>query len=168
MARRWPGRTSPARVPATPISAPGGWHHGDVLFGDAIHLQRERRGWSQDELARRLAVTQQSVSRWEAGTAVPPPRRVMAIEDELEIARGTLLRLTGYLPEGQHSDRAGRFRELIALIPELSDQELLLVVDSAWQVFRDRNGFTPAGASPPAPSWGEQTGSARAEDPEPA
>jgi tetratricopeptide (TPR) repeat protein/transcriptional regulator with XRE-family HTH domain len=38
-----------------------------------IKLERQRRGWSQSELAQRLGTTQVNVSRWETGSNLPGP-----------------------------------------------------------------------------------------------
>ena len=40
-------------------------------FGEAVVTCRERRGWLQTDLAKRLEVGQQTVSRWERGTSRP-------------------------------------------------------------------------------------------------
>ncbi len=39
-----------------------------------IRQLRQARGWTQDQLARRLGVEQGAVSKWERGVAVPHPR----------------------------------------------------------------------------------------------
>lgn len=42
-----------------------------MSLGDKIAELRRQRGWSQENLAERLGVTRQSVSKWESGTSVP-------------------------------------------------------------------------------------------------
>jgi len=123
-------------------------HAGEVLFAEAVQLHRERHGITQAELARRLGVRQQTVSRWEAGLALPPPQRVVAIEDELGIERGMLLRAVGYLPDEERSGSPDAVRQLLLRLPRLTDTELMLVIDAAWQAYRERKGMTIEGVAP--------------------
>lgn len=116
-------------------------HAEAVLFAEALQLHRERGDLTQTELARRVGVRQQTVSRWESGVGLPPPRRVVVVEDELGLERGTLLRLIGYLPEEERSRSPGSIQELLQLLPDLSDIELLLVIDTAWEHYRERTGL---------------------------
>jgi transcriptional regulator with XRE-family HTH domain len=112
-----------------------------VLFSDAVQLHRERRGLTQQELAQRLGVRQQTISRWESGLALPGPKRVLAVEDELGLERGSLLRVIGYLPEDEGSGQPEAVRQLLQALPTLSDGELMLLIDAAWQLHRERHGM---------------------------
>lgn len=52
------------------------------MDGKQIAQERQRRGWTQPELARRMDTTVRSVSRWETGAVVVPDdaaRRLAAI-----------------------------------------------------------------------------------------
>ena len=51
-------------------------------------LARERKGLSQSALAKKIGITQASVSRYEGGLAVPPQEQVAAIADALERPAG--------------------------------------------------------------------------------
>jgi DNA-binding transcriptional regulator YiaG len=39
----------------------------DLITGPRLREMRRRRGWSQDNLARRVRVTTQTIRNWEAG-----------------------------------------------------------------------------------------------------
>jgi transcriptional regulator with XRE-family HTH domain len=65
-----------------------------LKLGLAIAAARTDAGLTQNELAHILGVRQQSVSRWEAGSHHPAPRKLSDIEDALKIERGSLARLT--------------------------------------------------------------------------
>lgn len=38
-----------------------------MFFGDKLKKEREKRDWSQTDLAEKLHVSRQSVSKWETG-----------------------------------------------------------------------------------------------------
>ena len=42
-----------------------------MIIADKIVSLRKRAGWSQEELAEKLGVTRQSVSKWEGAQSVP-------------------------------------------------------------------------------------------------
>ncbi|HZS77874.1 MAG TPA: tetratricopeptide repeat protein [Ktedonobacteraceae bacterium] len=42
-------------------------------IGSRIRLEREKRGWSQEELADKIGTTQVNISRWEKGSTTPGP-----------------------------------------------------------------------------------------------
>ena len=48
-------------------------HHGgnEMILADKIIENRKKNGWSQEELAEKLGVSRQSVSKWENGFADP-------------------------------------------------------------------------------------------------
>lgn len=47
----------------------------DESFSTALKEARKARGWTQEDLARQLGVSQQSVQKWEAGTSLPRTAR---------------------------------------------------------------------------------------------
>lgn len=50
-------------------------------LGNLIKLEREKRGWEQADLAARLSVKQQTVSRWEKGNSRPQYDDVLKVAD---------------------------------------------------------------------------------------
>lgn len=61
--------------------------------GKAIQRLREARGLTQDALAERLGVSQQSVAKWESGLALPRSRAIPDLERELSSPQGYLVTL---------------------------------------------------------------------------
>lgn len=73
-----------------------------MILADKIILQRKKNGWSQEELAERLNVSRQSVSKWEGAQSVPDMQRILEmsrlfgvstdylLKDELEAESGTV------------------------------------------------------------------------------
>lgn len=111
---------------------------GGRALGDEIVLHRRRQNMSQTSLARRLGVHQQTVSRWEAAGVVPPPSRVIALEDVFELDRGVLLRLAGYVTDTTSADPQITLPRLLSTLNGLDDEELVVLIDSAWQIHRER------------------------------
>ena len=50
-----------------------------MSLGDKIAELRRQRGWSQENLAERLGVTRQSVSKWESGACDPSTTNLIAL-----------------------------------------------------------------------------------------
>ena len=115
---------------------------GVSALADALRLRREEMGLSQSQLAVRLGVGQQAVSRWERGEAVPRPARIVALAQALALDAAELHRLAGYLHQGDRSPLAEPLHQVCARIAELTPDELWLLTDRAWQELRTRYGFS--------------------------
>lgn len=73
-----------------------------MILADKIIELRKKEGWSQEELAEKLSVTRQSVSKWEGAQSIPDLDKVVQmsrlfgvttdylLKDELEIAEPTM------------------------------------------------------------------------------
>lgn len=61
------------------------------MLGDNIQKYRKAKGWSQDELAVRLNVVRQTVSKWERGFSVPDAAMLIQLSDLLGVPVSTLL-----------------------------------------------------------------------------
>jgi transcriptional regulator with XRE-family HTH domain len=61
-------------------------------MGEKILNMRKARGWSQEELAERIGVTRQAVSRWESDGAKPDADKVIAVCDLFGVSADYLLR----------------------------------------------------------------------------
>ncbi|MFC3802376.1 helix-turn-helix domain-containing protein [Cohnella sp. GCM10012308] len=63
-----------------------------MVFGEKLRTERNRKGWSQEELAEKLYVSRQAVSKWENGQNYPSIEIVIKISDLLELTIDELLR----------------------------------------------------------------------------
>lgn len=63
-----------------------------MTMGEKILNLRKARGWSQEELADRVGVTRQAVSRWESNSAKPDADKIIAICDLFGVSADYLLR----------------------------------------------------------------------------
>lgn len=58
---------------------------------NVIYELRTRKGMSQDELAAKVMVTRQAVSRWENGDTVPNTETLKLLSKEFDVSINTLL-----------------------------------------------------------------------------
>ena len=87
-----------------------------MTFGEKLQSLRQRAGMSQDQLAERLEVSRQAVSRWERDETMPETDKVVALADIFGVTTDCLLRPqpesseaeTEKPPRGQ-KDRVERF-----------------------------------------------------------
>ena len=62
-----------------------------IMLKDALARLRRERGLTQEELARRLFITRQAVSRWETGATEPGIDMLKLIARELDVPVTALL-----------------------------------------------------------------------------
>ena len=62
-----------------------------MSLGDKIAELRRQRGWSQENLAERLGVTRQSVSKWESGASVPDLDKIIGLSELFGVTTDYLL-----------------------------------------------------------------------------
>ena len=58
---------------------------------DVLYELRTKNGFSQDELAQKVFVTRQAVSRWETGETVPNTQTLKLLSDVFQVSINTLL-----------------------------------------------------------------------------
>ena len=60
-------------------------------FNNKLYELRKQKGFSQEELANRLNVSRQTVSKWEVGESTPDMEKLVAISDLFEISLDELV-----------------------------------------------------------------------------
>lgn len=53
----------------------------NLSLGEQIKFLRTRKGWLQDDLAKRIGVTKQSISKWEKDAVVPKGRHMIELRE---------------------------------------------------------------------------------------
>ena len=69
------------------------------MLSENIRNFRKAKGLSQEELAAKLHVVRQTVSKWETGLSVPDAELLVALSEALETPVGVLLGETAVLPQ---------------------------------------------------------------------
>ncbi len=63
-----------------------------IKFSERLKKEREKKGWSQTELAEKIHVSRQSVSKWETGKNYPSIEVIIDLSDLFNITIDDLLR----------------------------------------------------------------------------
>ena len=82
------------------------------MIGDKIRELRERAGYSQSELARKLSVTRSSVNAWESGLSAPTAVYIVELAKLFRVTSDYLL---------------GLDTSLALTLSELTEEELHLI-----------------------------------------
>ncbi len=63
-----------------------------MILADKIVNLRKRSGWSQEELAEKMGVSRQSISKWEGAQSVPDMNRILKLSEVFHVSTDYLLR----------------------------------------------------------------------------
>ena len=63
-----------------------------MIIADKIIDERKRNGWSQEELADKLQVSRQSVSKWEGAQSIPDINRIIQMAELFGVSADYLLK----------------------------------------------------------------------------
>ena len=63
-----------------------------MILADKIMEERKKTGWSQEELADKLSVSRQAVSKWESAQSVPDLQRVIQLAEIFNVSTDYLLK----------------------------------------------------------------------------
>lgn len=64
----------------------------EMILADKIINERKKNGWSQEELAEKLSVSRQSVSKWEGAQAIPDLQKIIAMAEIFGVTTDYLLK----------------------------------------------------------------------------
>ena len=71
----------------------------NMIFSKRLKEEREKRGWSQTDLAEKIHVSRQSVSKWETGKNYPSIEVIIELSDLFGITIDEMLRSDKELKE---------------------------------------------------------------------
>lgn len=105
-----------------------------MILADKISLLRKKNGWSQEELAEKLGVSRQSISKWEGAQSTPDLNKVLKLSEIFGVSTDVLLRDEQDLetvPETMQSEAP--VEQLYNVTMELANQFLSLKTrSSGW------------------------------------
>ena len=90
---------------------------GDHMIGDTIRALRERAGYSQSELARKLSVTRSSVNAWESGLSAPTAIYIIELAKLFRVTSDFILGLE----HARQIDLSGLTEREVRILYELLD-----------------------------------------------
>lgn len=85
-----------------------------MTFHNKLYNLRKQKGLSQEELANRLNVSRQTVSKWEIGDSTPDMEKLIAISDLFDISLDELV-MDKVLPE---TDKTSKKPEITGELKE--------------------------------------------------
>ncbi|PWM43662.1 MAG: XRE family transcriptional regulator [Clostridia bacterium] len=62
-----------------------------MTFGEKLQKLRKVKGWTQEELAQKITVSRQALSKWELGAAIPDTENVLQISKLFGVSTDYLL-----------------------------------------------------------------------------
>lgn len=63
-----------------------------MILAEKIMQLRKKNGWSQEELAEKMNISRQSVSKWESGASIPDIDRIVALSGLFGVSTDYLLK----------------------------------------------------------------------------
>ena len=97
-------------------------------FGDMIRQARKSMGYSQNDLAKMLHVTQGAVSQWENNITQPDSDQIFAISSVLSISLDAIVSSDGNQELKQLTDDRNIAKKIIGKLPMLSDEQLYVLL----------------------------------------
>ena len=79
-----------------------------MTLSDKIIEERKKKGWSQEELAYKLEVSRQAVSKWESAGSVPDLQRIIQLADLFGVSTDYLLRDNGQESKESEPYKSGK------------------------------------------------------------
>ncbi len=70
-----------------------------MTLSKKITEERKKKGWSQEDLADKLGISRQAVSKWESSSSVPDLQKVVLMADLFEVSTDYLLKDNEYTDE---------------------------------------------------------------------
>ena len=115
-----------------------------MIFADKLITLRKKAGWSQEELAEKLNVTRQSVSKWEGAQSVPDIDKILQLSCLFGVTTDYLLKDDQGEPEYTPDDETSPLPRIKALT---AAYWLVVVAIFLWYT------FGPNGNGQPQYSW---------------
>lgn len=83
-----------------------------MIIADKIVKLRKSKGWSQEELAEKIEVSRQSVSKWESANSIPDINRIIELAKLFEVTTDYLLKDDIEEIELSNEEESSRFNSI--------------------------------------------------------
>ncbi len=83
-----------------------------------IRIMRNSKGLTQDQVASKIGVARQTVSKWEQGVSVPDADMLIRLADVLGVSVSELLGSSGEITEPEITPEASDMARLLAVLNE--------------------------------------------------
>ena len=100
-----------------------------MTLADRIQQLRKQKGISQEELADRVGVSRQAVSKWESEQSVPDMDKIILLSDYFEVTTDYLLKGIEPVPPAEEKQADGRIFTIVATVLNLIG---VLVTCAVW------------------------------------
>ena len=101
-----------------------------LSFPQRLRELRQRRNWSQGQLAKKAGIDTQRISKYERGLASPPLEALVGIARVLEVSVDYLLTGKGYGVQRMNNPKLLERLEGMETLPQESQETLISVLDS--------------------------------------
>ena len=88
------------------------------MLGENIKIYRQKKGYTQEEVANRLHVTRQTISKWEKSYSVPDVEVFVKLADVLEVQTSQLLEVKVGSDVQTTEEKQNAYAEQLAHIAE--------------------------------------------------
>ena len=99
-----------------------------MILSEKIIMLRKKYGWSQEELAERLDISRQSVSKWESGASIPDLERIVGMSQLFGVTTDYLLK--DEMEETEFAD---------GMTPEITEGKVITVEEANTFLEATRN-----------------------------
>jgi transcriptional regulator with XRE-family HTH domain len=95
-----------------------------IEFGQWLQAEREKRDWSQSDLARLSGLHRQIINKTENGVSMPAVETYIALAKAFDLSPMYLLRKAGLLPPGNDVSGLQDWEYLLAQLPQDEQDEV--------------------------------------------
>ncbi len=100
-----------------------------INFGHWLQAEREKRDWSQSDLARITGLHRQIINKTENGVSMPAVETYLALANAFNISPITIFRKAGLLPEGGEVTSFEDWKFLIGQLAPEEEDEIRKIVE---------------------------------------
>ena len=111
--------------------------------------EREKRGWSQADLARHAKKNRAVISKLENGATFPSPQTISDLATALKVSPMTILRKTGMtIPISEEDEMIERIEYLVNSFKTEHYRQIALATLEALLVQEEKGGYSANGLNP--------------------